>query len=190
MQDSPDREQCVSELMLGMTLELTPELQRSETWRRVQLAAAAAARTVLDLVANGLCIEVGVIEEGIANNERRGLQRPAKSHSAASGSSPLLTMLHELLVKAREKNESRTASCPRSPVVVPKSCHTQNLRRQREFVCGYHEIYFRLFAVTRANLPIYFFAFHTGDSYRINYRRSGDIVVDRFFPKKAHAVWK
>ena len=68
MQESPDREQCVSELMLGMTLGLTPELQRSETWRRVQLAAAAEGRTVLDLIASGLCIEVGVIEEDIANN--------------------------------------------------------------------------------------------------------------------------
>jgi hypothetical protein len=33
-----------------------------------KLAAAAEGRTVLDLVANGLCIEVGVIEESSANN--------------------------------------------------------------------------------------------------------------------------
>lgn len=61
MDDS--REQHQAELERGITLQLTPELERSAAWRRVQLAAAIDGRTVTELVADGIMAAVECYED-------------------------------------------------------------------------------------------------------------------------------
>lgn len=61
MDDS--REQHQAELERGITLQLTPELERSAAWRRVQLAAAIDGRTVSELVADGIMTVVECYED-------------------------------------------------------------------------------------------------------------------------------
>jgi hypothetical protein len=58
-----NREQHQAELERGITLQLTPELERSAAWRRVQLAAAIDGRTVTELVADGIMAAVECYED-------------------------------------------------------------------------------------------------------------------------------
>jgi hypothetical protein len=66
-----NREQHQREIERGLKLQLTPELERSEAWRRVWMAANLERRTVIELAADGIMAAVEAAEDAL--HDQRGL---------------------------------------------------------------------------------------------------------------------
>jgi hypothetical protein len=64
-----NRKQNQTELERGITLQLTPELERSDTWRRVWMAAHLEGRTVEALVADGIMAAVEAAEDVLSDQQ-------------------------------------------------------------------------------------------------------------------------
>ncbi len=64
------REQHQAELERGITLQLTPELERSEAWRRVWMAANREGRAVEALVADGIMAATEAAEDALRDQQR------------------------------------------------------------------------------------------------------------------------
>jgi hypothetical protein len=68
MDDS--REQHQAELERGITLQLAPELKRSDTWRMVWMAANREGLSVEALVADGIMAAVEAAEDDLRDQQR------------------------------------------------------------------------------------------------------------------------